>query len=270
MRHSLQPRYPYAIVPPAGSFTSRIATTDNTGRWWLIDRAHGVSSATGTADPESADRRTPKMARLEAVLFVAEGALTTRKLAQLATLADASEARGLIERLNAGYDRTGSAFRIERVASGYRLLTRPEFAFWLNKLYRRRAELKLSPPALETLTVVAYRQPITRADVEAIRGVQCTEILKQLMDRGLIRIGGQDDSLGRPYLYETTRTFLETFGLRSLDDLPMADTLRQPASDGEEASEDGESAELADEEASDDDVSDGDEDEEESDGDEEE
>ena len=176
--------------------------------------------------------RTAKMARLEAVLLVAEGALSTRKLTTLATLADPAEAKSLIDQLNSAYDRGGSAFRIERVASGYQLLTRPQFAFWLGKLHQRELELKLTPPAMETLTIVAYRQPITRADLEVIRGVQCVEMLKMLMERGLVRIGGEDDSLGRPYLYETTRQFLETFGLRSLDDLPMADELRrrsQPA-----------------------------------------
>jgi segregation and condensation protein B len=87
--------------------------------------------------------------------------------------------------------------------------------------------LKLSPPALETLTIVAYRQPLTRADIEALRGVQSAEILKHLMERGLIRIVGEDNSLGRPYLYGTTRQFLEHYGLRSLDELPNADQLRR-------------------------------------------
>jgi segregation and condensation protein B len=171
--------------------------------------------------------RTAKMARVEAVLLVAGGALTTRKIASLATLADATEAKSIIDQLNAAYDRSGSAFRIERVASGYQLLTRPQFSFWLGKLHQREVELKLTPPAMETLTIIAYRQPITRADLEVIRGVQCAEMLKMLMERGLVRIGGEDDSLGRPYLYETTRKFLETFGLRSLDDLPMSNELRR-------------------------------------------
>lgn len=170
--------------------------------------------------------RSPKMARLEAALFVADGALPARKLAQFATLADPTEVRTLIRKLNDLYDADRSAFRVEQVAAGYQLLTRPEFAFWLGKLHQRQAELKLTPPALETLAIVAYRQPIIRADIEAIRGVSCTEIIKQLMDRGLVRIGGADDSLGRPHLYETTRQFLETFGLRSVDDLPMAARLR--------------------------------------------
>ncbi len=174
-------------------------------------------------------QRSSKLARLEAALFVAEGALSTRRLIQAATLADADEARDLIAVLNDFYDASGTAFRIERAASGYQLLTRPIFAPWLNTLHERKADLRLSPPAMETLTIVAYRQPVTRADVEAIRGVQSIEILKHLMERGLIRIAGEEDTLGRPFLYETTRKFLELFGLQSLSELPMADELR-PAS----------------------------------------
>jgi segregation and condensation protein B len=172
------------------------------------------------------------MARLEAVLLVADAPLTPRRLAQLATLADATEARTLMARLNAAYDQTGTPFRIERVAAGYRIFTLPQFAFWLGKLHHREAELKLSPASMETLTIVAYRQPITRADIEAIRGVQCSEMIRQLMERGLVRIGGQDNSLGRPFLYETTRRFLETFGLRDLDELPSAAKLRRPGAPG--------------------------------------
>jgi segregation and condensation protein B len=170
--------------------------------------------------------RDRKAARVEAVLFVSESAVSARRLAQLATLPDMGEAAQVVDQLNAAYDRDGSAFRIERAANGYLLLTRPVYARWLGRLHQRQAAMKLSPPAMETLTVVAYRQPITRADIEAVRGVQCTEMLKQLMDRGLVRIAGEDNSLGRPYLYETTRKFLEVFGLRGLDDLPRADHLR--------------------------------------------
>lgn len=170
------------------------------------------------------------MARAEAVLLVSGSPLSVKKLASLATLADHHDAKQVLDQLNAAYERSGSAFRIERVATGYQLMTRPQYAFWLGKLHQREAELKLTPPAMETLTIVAYRQPITRADLEVIRGVQCTEMLKMLMDRGLVRIGGEDDSLGRPFLYETTRKFLEIYGLRSLDDLPLADQLRKPKS----------------------------------------
>lgn len=174
--------------------------------------------------------RSPKMARVEAALFVAGSSLSLRRLVQVAVLADQREAATLIDELNAAYDSSRSAFRIERVAAGYQLLTRPELVSWLDRIHSRKTHLKLSLPMMETLTIVAYRQPCTRADVEAIRGVQSAEIIKQLMERHLVRVVGEDDSLGRPFLYGTTRQFVETFGLRSLDDLPAADSLRQPAS----------------------------------------
>jgi segregation and condensation protein B len=180
-------------------------------------------------------RRTQKMARAEAVLLVADAPLSPRRLAHLAALADATEARTQINRLNSAYEQSGTPFRVERVAAGYRLFTLPQFAFWLGKLHHREAELKLSPPLMETLTIIAYRQPITRADVEAIRGVQCSEMIKQLMERSLVRIGGEDDSLGRPFLYETTRRFLETFGLRELEELPLAKKLCRPGGTSEAA-----------------------------------
>ena len=176
----------------------------------------------------SACVRTAKMARIEAVLLVSDVAMSAKRLAQLATLADVNEAKQLIEKLNIAYDLDRCPFRVEPVASGFRLLTRPAYSFWLGKLHQRQAELRLTPPALETLAIVAYRQPITRADVEKVRRVNCTDMLKHLMDRGLVRIGGEDDSLGRPFLYETTRQFLELFGLRNLDALPMAESLRKP------------------------------------------
>lgn len=201
--------------------TGRRGTSGDEFRRWLLRTAAGVPGI-----ERSAGERSAKMARLEAALFVADGPLSLKRLSTLAALADVAEARALLDALNAAYEGAGTAFRAERVATGYQLLTRPEFAPWLGRLHHRESDWRLSPPALETLTIIAYRQPITRADIEMIRGVQCAEILKQLMDRGLVRIGGEDDSLGRPYLYETTRKFLETYGLRSLDDLPMADRLR--------------------------------------------
>jgi segregation and condensation protein B len=174
--------------------------------------------------------RSAAAARVEAVLAVADGPVTPRRIAQHAMLPDAADAKRAIDWLNTAYDRDGTAFRIERIAAGYRLLTRPEVAPWLDRLHRRVDRLTLSPPALETLTIVAYRQPCTRADVEAIRGVQSAEMLKHLIERRLVRIAGEHDSLGRPYLYETTKTFLELFGLRTLADLPRAAELAKQAS----------------------------------------
>jgi len=172
--------------------------------------------------------RTAKMARVEAVLLVAGTAVPPRRLAQLATLADATEARTIGGKLNAVYEQWSTPFRIERVAAGFRMFTLPQYALWLGKLHHREADLKLTQPALETLTVIAYRQPVTRADIEAIRGVQCAEMIKQLMERSLVRIGGTDDALGRPFLFVTTPQFLETFGLRDLDELPLATRMRTP------------------------------------------
>jgi segregation and condensation protein B len=213
---------------PSGRFARGPgATNSEFHRQFLLRRGSGVSSANRTDVELGPDgRRTRKAARVEAVLFVSDSAVSARRLAQLVTLADSAEAAQIVDQLNASYDRDGSAFRIERAANGYRLLTRPAYARWLDRLHLRQSETKLSPSALETLTVIAYRQPITRADIEAIRGVQCSEIIRQLMERGLVRIAGEDNSLGRPYLYETTRTFLELFGLRSLEELPLADRFR--------------------------------------------
>ncbi|QDU08580.1 SMC-Scp complex subunit ScpB [Gimesia aquarii] len=195
-------------------------------RWnWLVRRLQ-EASLEYASDHAVDTKRSLKMAKVEAVLFVADNALSTRKISQLATLANASEAKEIIEKLNTAFSATNSAFHIKRVATGYQLMTQPQFSFWLNKLHQRQAALKLSSPAMETLAIVVYRQPITRADIESIRGVQSAEMLKQLMDRGLVRIGGKDDSLGRPFLYESTRKFLEIFGLKNLDDLPMGETLR--------------------------------------------
>ena len=203
---------------------------ETTGWRWAfqIRPADGASSdLSSERKAEHPTRRSLKLARLEAVLLVADGALSFRKLAQFATLADAAEARELVQELNDKLDRGGTAFRIEKVATGVRMMTRPQFSMWLDRLHNRQARAKLSPPMLETLSIVAYRQPVTRADVDKIRGVQASEMLRQLMDRGLIRITGEDDSLGRPYLYGTTKQFLEEYGFGGLDDLPMADTLRR-------------------------------------------
>ena len=169
-----------------------------------------------------------RLQRVEAILFLARDPLPSRKLSQYANLADGTEARTLVRRLNREYDAAGRAFRVEEVAGGYQLLSRAPFASWLRRLGHVPGETRLSAPAMETLAVVAYRQPVLRADVEAIRGVACGELLRQLMERDLVRIGGRSDELGRPYLYTTTKRFLQMFGLQSVDKLPRADGLRGP------------------------------------------
>jgi segregation and condensation protein B len=169
------------------------------------------------------DVRDAPLARLEALLFAADEPLTARRLAALAELGDAAAARRLVERLRDAYEAEGAAFQVEELAGGYQLLTRPAFHPWLVRLRHSAGEPKLPGALLETLAIVAYRQPIMRADVEAIRGVHCGDALGQLMERGLVRVVGRDDSLGRPMLFGTTKRFLQTFGLRDLRDLPPVD-----------------------------------------------
>jgi len=193
--------------------------------FWLGRSVVGESAAAAAGDRSQPggdgedDVRLRRM-RLEAVLLVAKQPLSTRKLAQLAHLADGTEARTLVRQLNAIYDDLGRAVRIEKIAGGFRMLTRAAYAPWLARLGHLPAAVRLSSPMMETLAVVAYRGPVSRADVEAVRGVSCGELLRQLMERDLIRIAGRGEELGRPYLYDTTKHFLQLFGLSSRDALP--------------------------------------------------
>ena len=172
--------------------------------------------------------RDQRLAELEAVLLAADEPLNLRRLALLTGLREVGEARRLVRKLQALYDQDGTAFQVEELAGGFQLLSRPEYHPWLVRLRRTGHDVRLSPAARETLAVVAYRQPVMRADVEAVRGVQCGEMLRQLMEKGLLRIVGRHDSLGRPVLYGTTRKFLQLFGLKNLNDLPLAEQLRPP------------------------------------------
>ncbi|GIW93302.1 MAG: hypothetical protein KatS3mg110_4687 [Pirellulaceae bacterium] len=234
-------------VRRAGSYRDR-ATRMARGiaDWWwrLEDGGGGFEVAPADAPPTA---REPRLQRLEAVLFLAREPLSSRRLAECVGLQDGTEARMLVRRLNRLYDTAGRAFRVEEVAGGFQLLTRPKFASWLRRLGHVPAELRLSPPVLETLAVIAYRQPVLRADIEAIRGVNCGEILRQLMDRQLIRICGRSDELGRPYLYGTTRKFLQVFGLANLDKLPPIPAFRDatpPTGQAGEPGVDGTAAEA--------------------------
>jgi len=162
---------------------------------------------------------------VEVLLFVSDEPLTASRLAEIAGDMDARRARALIDEINADYDQAGRPFRIEEIAGGFQMLSRPDYKKWLLQLIRTRDSARLSHAALETLAVVAYKQPVLRVDVENIRGVQCGEMLRSLLERGLVRIAGRSDALGRPILYGTTRKFLDVFGLRSLKDLPTLDEI---------------------------------------------
>lgn len=186
----------------------------------LLHRSRRAANQTAPLAP---GLRDVQLARVEAMLFCADEPLTARRLATVAELADAAEARRHLDRLQELYADEGAAFQIEELAGGYQLLTRPEFHPWLVRLRQHASEPRLTGALLETLAIIAYRQPIMRAALEAVRGVHCGDALRELLERGLVRITGRDDSLGRPMLYGTTKRFLQAFGLRDLRDLPAVE-----------------------------------------------
>lgn len=194
--------------------------------------------------PEASGSRTlgTLTGPIEAVLLCADRPVSIAKLAAAIGMtgdaADADQAlppeakadlAAAIDRLNDEYKTSGRSFRIEAIAGGYRLMTLPEFARCIAAFQKQKIQNRLSKPAVETLAIVAYRQPVTRAEVESIRGVSCGEVLKTLMDHRLVTIQGRAEELGRPILYGTTRQFLDTFGLATLKDLPpVAETGARP------------------------------------------
>jgi segregation and condensation protein B len=165
---------------------------------------------------------------VEAVLFATDSPLPAAKIAQILGVGDARTVKKQITALNAKYAETVASFRIEEVAGGFQMLTLPAYNNWVSKLRSIRRETKLSPAALETLAVVAYKQPALRADIEAVRGVAVGDVLNRLREMGLIKVVGRAEVIGRPMLYGTTRKFLEVFGLASLEDLPKVDALSLP------------------------------------------
>ena len=174
--------------------------------------------ASQTASDVAVDTRL-----LEALLLSTHHPLTAGRLAELMDLPATRPVRQAIKDLNAQYEESRRAFRIEQVAGGYQILTMPEFGEALKKLHQREIDAKLTKAALETLAIIAYKQPILRADIEAIRGVACGETIRNLMEKRLVNIAGRAEVPGRPILYGTTRRFLEVFGLNTLKDLPQTE-----------------------------------------------
>jgi len=177
---------------------------------------------------------------IEALLFSAQKPLSIRELKEaikgagtedelspneFARVSEA-EVTAALEQLKIEYIEQQRAFQLDEKAEGWRLATDPKYAQWVRQLFPVPKPARLSAPALETLAIIAYRQPITRADVEAVRGVNIDGVLQTLMERGLVKIAGRAEIAGRPLLYETTQFFLDHFGLRNLDELPNVEELR--------------------------------------------
>jgi segregation and condensation protein B len=183
---------------------------------------------------------------IEAILFAAERPLAPKELRSI--LAEATDEEGqpgateafrnvreaqiaaALEQLKVAYDTQQRSFQLVEIAGGWRLVSRAEFAPWLKKLLDEARPHRLSLPSLETLSIIALRQPISRADIAAIRGVEVDGVIRTLLERDLITIAGRAENIpGKPLQYGTTPRFLEHFGLRSLDDMPKADELRLQA-----------------------------------------
>src|SRR2546427_8250973 len=175
---------------------------------------------------------------IEALLFSAQKPLSIREITTAIKSAEGddspnefarvreAEVAAAFEQLKTGYVEQGRAFQLIEKAEGWQLATDPKYAPWVRQLFPAPKPARLSAPALETLAIIAYRQPITRADVEAVRGVNIDGVLQTLMERGLVKIAGRAEIPGRPLLYETTQFFLDHFGLRNLDELPNVEELR--------------------------------------------
>jgi len=190
---------------------------------------HAAESAPPTDDADASETEAAlDLGVLEALLFSTHHPLTTDRIKELMELGTAKHVRKAIHALNAAYEQTGRTFRIEQVAGGYQLLTLPEYGDYLKKLHQKEVDSKLTKAALETLAIIAYKQPILRAEVEAIRGVACGETIRNLMEKHLVRIAGRAEEPGRPILYGTTKRFLELFGLNNLKDLPESENFVSP------------------------------------------
>jgi segregation and condensation protein B len=177
---------------------------------------------------------------IEALLFSAHKPLSTKEIVDLLHGAGAEDefspndfakvrqpdVAAAIEQLKVEYIQNEHGFQLAEKANGWQLVSDPKYAQWVRGLFPAPKPARLSSPALETLAIIAYRQPITRADVEAVRGVTIDGVLQTLMERGLVKISGRAEIPGRPLLYETTEFFLDHFGLRNLDELPNVEELR--------------------------------------------
>ncbi|MDP6058156.1 MAG: SMC-Scp complex subunit ScpB [Pirellulaceae bacterium] len=183
------------------------------------------------ADASTAERMSSSALALkvEAVLITTDRPLPSAKLADALGKVGAKAIDHAADELNALYEKTGRSFRIEHLAGGWQIHTLPDYKDVLAAMHKTRAETRLSPAALETLAIIAYKQPTLRAQVEAIRGVACGEVIRGLMERQLVKIVGRAEEIGRPMLYGTTKRFLEVFGLANLKDLPKVEELKEKA-----------------------------------------
>lgn len=199
--------------------------------------AHGPEARMDEDSARMDEESARTKAIVEAVLFAADEPLSARRIASIVDDATPSTVEDVLAELDADYLREGRAFRIREIAGGWQVVTRPEFAEWVARLQGPGSAPRLSQAALETLAIVAYKQPVTRAELESIRGVSVEGVLRTLVERDQVRIAGRAEGIGRPLLYGTTDHFLEYFGLPGLDALPRPEELEVLFADRERQTE---------------------------------
>ena len=222
------------LQPPRPGTDALDEDTDTTGSGavdGVVSDASEETDAPEDTAPEAggAPEAEVNLAALEALLLTTHHPLTAGRVAEVLDLPGTRLIRKSIKALNETYASTGRSFRVEQVAGGYQILTLPEFGDLLKKFHQKEVDAKLTKAAIETLAIIAYKQPILRADVESIRGVACGETIRSLMEKHLVKIAGRAEEPGRPILYGTTKRFLELFGLNSVKDLPQPEALQQKA-----------------------------------------
>jgi segregation and condensation protein B len=184
---------------------------------------------------ESPAEDTELRAILEAILFVSPEPLSIERCVSVLGQVSKAEVREALALLEQDYSRRRGALQLVQVAGGYRFVTRPEFASWIRRLEKTKTHAKLSRSAVEALAIIAYRQPVVRGELEKIRGVETSGVIRTLLERKLVRIVGRKDEPGRPIMYGTTKQFLEQFGLRDLSELPPLREFKE-LGEGEQAS----------------------------------
>jgi segregation and condensation protein B len=176
--------------------------------------------------PEPVEPAEVLMATIEALIFASPDPMSLKQLTKLLDSEPKEDVKAALDAVRARYDRPGGLQLVE-VAGGYQIVTRPELHEWVRRLFHERTTQKLSVAALETLAVIAYKQPVTAPEIAEIRGVNTSGVLATLMDRKLVKIVGRKPVVGRPFMYGTTREFLERFGLNDLSDLPKVEDMSE-------------------------------------------
>ena len=164
---------------------------------------------------------------LEALIFVSDNPLEIAQVKEVIGEVSDEQIRQAVNGLNQDYETTKRSFIIQEIAGGFRMATRPEFASWLKSFYKSKVKERLTRPSLETLAIIAYKQPVTKPEIEAIRGVNTDGVIATLLERGLVKIAGRKESAGRPLLYATTDEFLAHFGLSAISEMPKLPEVQQ-------------------------------------------